>query len=391
MKVLYIHQYFKTPEEGGPIRSYYLAKGLVDHGFDVEMITSHNQPEKVIRDIDGIRVHYLPISYSNLMSFKRRIISFLKFMYMAIDEASRIKQVDLCYATSTPLSIGLAAIKIKEKFGIPFVFEVRDLWPEAPFQMGALTNPWFLRYAEDLEQRIYDEAEKIVALSPGIYSGIRKKAASKSISLIPNMSDVGFFEPQEKQPELEKYFHTEKQFVISYFGAIGRSNKLDYFLDIAKTTMENKLPVTFLVVGEGTERKRLEDSSREKKISNVKFLSFMNKTQLKEMLNVTDAAYISFDKKPILETNSPNKFFDALASGKMVITNTRGWLKDLSEQNDCGFYTDPENPDQFIDQIMPFIEDRSILSRCQVNARRLGENQFSRAHQVDSLIDTLTI
>ena len=390
MKIVYIHQYFRTPQEGGPIRSYYLAKGLVDNGFEVEMITSHNKSEKVVKIIDGIKVHYLPVPYSNLMNFKRRLISFLKFMYLAIDEVSHIKKIDLCYATSTPLTIGLAALKIKEKYGIPFVFEVRDLWPEAPLQLGALTNPWLVRYAEDLEQRIYNDAEKIVALSPGISSGVQKKSGLKPVSLIPNMSDIGFFDLEEKEPLLEDRFDTKDRFVISYFGAIGRANKLDYFLDVAKESMESKMPVKFLIVGEGSERQRLEKVSKERNIKNISFLPFMNKSQLREMLNITDAAYISFDKKPILETNSPNKFFDALASGKMVITNTKGWLKELSEKNECGFYTDPEEPLEFIKKLSPFINDKESLLRYQKNARKLGENQFSRAQQVDSLIATLT-
>jgi glycosyltransferase involved in cell wall biosynthesis len=390
MKIIYIHQYFKTPQEGGPIRSYYLAKGLVENGFEVEMITSHNHNEKIIKDVDGIKVHYLPAQYSNLMNFKRRIISFLKFMYLAIDEASKIKNADLCYATSTPLTVGLAAIKIKEKYGIPYIFEVRDLWPEAPLQLGALTNPWLLRYAEDLEQRIYNEAERIVALSPGIYSGIQKKSGDKSISMIPNMSDVGFFEKQEKDKALEDRFNTTSKFVVSYFGAIGVANKLDYFLEAAKESLESKIPAKFLIVGEGSERTRLESLSRKGGITNIDFLPFMNKSELKEMLNITDAAYVSFDNKPILETNSPNKFFDALASGKMVITNTRGWLKDLSEKYECGFYTNPENPKEFVEQLTPFLEDKTNLSIVQRNARKLGEKKFSRTQQVNTLINTIT-
>lgn len=390
MKIIYIHQYFRTPEEGGPIRSYYLAKGLVEKGFQVEMITSHNSTNKIYKDVDGIKVHYLPVPYSNLMSFKRRLVSFLKFMYLAIDEASQITDADLCYATSTPLTIGLAAIKIKEKTGIPFVFEVRDLWPEAPLQMGALTNPWLRRYAEDLEQRIYNEAEKIVALSPGIFRGVQKKSGDKSISLIPNMSDIGFFSPEKKDARLEENFGTKDHFVISYFGAIGRANKLDYFLDAAKESLESKMPVRFLIVGEGSERRRLERASAERNISNINFLPFMDKNQLREMLNVTDAAYISFDKKPILETNSPNKFFDALASGKMVITNTKGWLKELSEKHECGFYTDPEHPEEFISKLEPFINDKASLLKYQQNARKLGEDQFSRHQQVEALIATIT-
>jgi glycosyltransferase involved in cell wall biosynthesis len=390
MKIIYIHQYFRTPQEGGPIRSYYLAKGLVDHGFEVEMITSHSKKEKVVKDVDGIKVHYLPAPYSNLMSFKRRIISFLKFMYLAVDEVSKIKNVDLCYATSTPLTVGSAAIKIKEKVGIPYIFEVRDLWPEAPAQMGALTNPWLLRYAEDLEQRIYNEAEKIVALSPGIHSGIQKKSGSKSISMIPNMSDISFFERQEKDHLLEARFDTSNKFVVSYFGAIGRANKLDYFLEAARESLKSKIPVKFLIVGEGSERARLEDLSKKGEITNIEFLPFMNKSELKEMLNITDAAYISFDNKPILETNSPNKFFDALASGKMVITNTKGWLQDLSEKHNCGFYTNPQRPDEFVKKLIPFLEDKGKLSEVQINARKLGENTFSRKQQVDALISTIT-
>ena len=122
MKIIYLHQYFKTPEEGGPIRSFYLAKGLVDHGIEVEMITAHNKYSKVIKEIYVINLHYLPVHYDNSLNFKQRVITFLKFMYMAIDEAATIKGADLCYATSTPLSIGLAAIKIKEKFSIPYYF-----------------------------------------------------------------------------------------------------------------------------------------------------------------------------------------------------------------------------------------------------------------------------
>ena len=390
MKIIYLHQYFKTPEEGGPIRSYYLAKGLVDYGIEVEMITAHNKPSKVIKEVDGICVHYLPVHYDNSFSFQQRVISFLKFMYMAIDEAAAIIGADLCFATSTPLTIGLAAIKIKEKFSIPYHFEVRDLWPEAPIQMGAISNPWLLRYTRDMEQRIYDQAEKIIALSPGIHDNIVKKVSNKKVALIPNMSDVNFFEPQKKNPYLEDVFRTNNKFVVSYFGAIGKANHLEYLLEAARVSLDRQLPVKFLVVGDGAEKNRLEKLGHHRKLVNVEFLPFMNKKELRELLNVTDAAYISFANKPILETNSPNKFFDALASGKLVVTNTKGWIRELAEVNQCGFYTDPEKPPDFVEKISPFIKDKTRLNYFQQNARKLGETQFSRQKQVSELINVLT-
>jgi len=311
-------------------------------------------------------------------------------MYLAVDEASSIKNIDLCYASSTPLTVGMAAIKIKEKLGIPYIFEVRDLWPDAPIQLGAIRNPWLLRYTQDMEHRIYKEADKIVTLSPGMYEGVASKIKGKSITLIPNMSDTDFFQPEEKTAELESRFKTSGKFVVSYFGAMGKANHLEYLLNSAESSLERNLPVKFLVVGEGAERERLLAESEKRKLTNVDFLPFMNKSEIKQLLNVTDAAYISFDNKPILETNSPNKFFDALASGKMVVTNTGGWIRELTEKNKCGFYTDPESKHDFSDQISRFVDQSTELQKFQKNARKLGEKEFNKNLQIDKLASILT-
>lgn len=389
MKILYIHQYFKTPDEGGPIRSYYLAKGLVENGFDVELITAHNKPNKEIKVVDGITVHYLPVPYENDFGFNKRIMSFVRFMYKAVDEGIQIKDADICYATSTPLTIGLSAIKIKQKLGIPFFFEVRDLWPEAPFQMGAIKNPLLKKYALQMEERIYNEADKIIALSPGIGDSIKEKNENANIHFIPNMSDIDFFHPEEKIPYLEDEFNVSEKFVIGYFGAMGKANHLDYILENAQYFQRENLPVLFLIIGQGSEKSRLIERAREMDLTNVRFLPFVNKENLRIILNITDAAYISFAKKPILETNSPNKFFDALASGKLVITNTQGWLKDLVEKHHFGFYADPEKPYELAQKLSEFIKDKSKLSNYQHNARQMGESHFSKDLQIKRLIDLL--
>ncbi len=158
MKVLYIHQYFKTPEEGGAIRSYYLARGLVEHGIEVELITAYNERKAITRNIDGINVHYLPVFYDNSQSFLQRIYAFFKFMHLARKKAREINDIDICYATSTPLTIGLSALKIKRDQDIPYLFEVRDLWPEAPFQMGIIKNKYLKKYLKKLEKEVYEKA-----------------------------------------------------------------------------------------------------------------------------------------------------------------------------------------------------------------------------------------
>ena len=387
MKILYLHQYFLTPEQGGAIRSYHLAKALVEDGHEVEMITSHNSHGYEFKNIEGIKVHYLPVYYENNLKFIGRLLSFIKFIYRAYLKAASIKNIDLCYATSTPLTIGIVALWLKRIHKIPFYFEVRDLWPEAPIQMGTIKNYFVKKYLFYLEKKIYKKASLLIALSPGIKEGIQKKVPKKTIQLIPNFSDCIFFHPEEKNSALEDKFNLHGKFVISYFGALGKANHLDYLIDAAYELFKVKNEsIHFIIAGKGAELNAIKEKAKTLELTNISFIGFINKSNLHEMLNITDAIYISFANKPILETNSPNKFFDGLASGKLCICNTRGWIKELIEKNECGFYYNPEKPLDFIDKIIPYTNDMNLLNLSQLNARRLAEREFSKEIMVEKLL-----
>lgn len=362
---------------------------MVDHGIEVELITSHNKPYSEIKDIEGIKVHYLPVFYDNDLGFIKRVMAFYKFMRLVRKKARSIKQVDICYATSTPLTIGLSALKIKRELGIPYYFEVRDLWPEAPVQLGIIKNRFIKLYLEQVEKKVYKHADKIIALSPGIKEQIEWRQPHKVVEVIPNMSDIDFFKPETKDPELEVLFDVKDKMVVSYFGAIGAANHLEYLLAAANATLKAKLPVIFLIIGVGSQTEKLKYLAKHFELSNVRFIQFQNKHNLKRLLNITDAAYVSFAKKPILETNSPNKFFDALASGKLIITNTKGWVKDICEKDNCGFYYDPNKPENFVTHLKEFLQEKEQLQKYQSNSRLVGETQFSRKAQVEKLINIL--
>ena len=387
MKILYLHQYFLTPEQGGAIRSYHLAKALVEAGHEVEMITSHNHKAYHFEVVEGIRVHYLPVYYENNLKYIGRLVSFIKFMYRAYEKATEIEEVDICYATSTPLTIGIIALWLRKLHRIKFYFEVRDLWPEAPIQMGAIKNYFVKKYLYNLEKRIYKRADKIIALSPGILEGIKNKVPQKEVHLIPNFSDCVFFHPEEKTIKTEEKFTVKGKFVVSYFGALGKANHLDYLINAAIELSKNKIDhVHFIIAGKGYELHLIKEKVKEYQLHNINFIGFINKESLHEMLNVTDAIYISFANKPILETNSPNKFFDGLAAGKLCITNTKGWMKELIEKNECGFYYDPEQPELFFDKIIPYTNDRNLLKTAQKNARKLAEHDFSKDIMVEKFL-----
>lgn len=392
MHILYIHQYFKTPEEGGAIRSYYLAKGLVDAGHTVTMLSAHSGSKYKKMFVDGIHVHYLPVPYRQSMGNVARIKAFLKFVSLVCRKASLFKKADLCYVTSTPLTAGLIGLYLRRQFSIPFYFEVRDLWPEAPIQMKAVTNKTTQRMLYWLEKRIYQRAKALIALSPGIEQYIRRVVPHQTVHLIPNMSDCRFFSKAERNVYHEKQFSVEGKFVVTYFGAMGRVNHLEYFVDAARSCQQKQLnDVQFLMVGEGSELERIQAYAEQLNLRNIQFIPHQNKYGLLSVLNITDATYVSFADHPVLQTNSPNKFFDALAAGKLCITNTRGWIADLMEENQCGFYASPHQPESFVAQLAPFVNDRQLLATYQANARTLGEQQFEREKQVESLLNSLGI
>ncbi len=380
MNILYIHQYFFTPEEGGCTRSYELAKGLVMHGHEVILITAHNQ-KSGIHEIDGIKVHYLPIKYKNAFGFIRRIYAFLKFVYLAKKTAAKMEKIDLAYVMTTPLTTGLIALHLKEKKNIPFYFEVGDLWPAAPIQMGVIKNRFLITQLQKFERKCYFEATKVIALSPAIRNYIETISPQTKVHILPNLADCDFFRPADKTRKLEP----NKLFNVGYFGTFGKANDLEKMVSVAKECKE--LPVAFHLMGEGAEEKHLRTIS--KGLTNIFFYTFGNKRQVKSLMERMDAVYISFKNVEILNTGSPNKFFDGLAAGKLILLNFGGWIRSVVEEHKCGFYHDPQHPVEFCRKIQPFLKNPTLLKTYQKNSRLVAKKYYDKPLAIEKLIKIL--
>ena len=344
MKVLIVHQYFNTPKSGGPLRSYYLARGLTSYGYQVEIITSHNQKTRLQQEINGFNVHYLPVFYDNSLGFSRRVLAFIKFAWLAYRKAITLDKVDLCYTISTPLTTGWVAQRLKQQLGIPYIFEVGDLWPEAPRQMGAIKSSWLINRIRSFERSIYQQADHLVALSPGIKHSMSETCPDKSITVIPNMSDCRFYNLGPKDHWLEDLFKVNGKLVVTYFGAAGKANHLEYLVEAARHANHHDSRIHFLILAQGSELKRIKRLASNYQLNNLDFLAYRNRDELKKVLNVTDVVYVSYADKPVLTTGSPNKYFDGLAAGKLMVVNFKGWLKDITEQHEIGVYVDPKKP-----------------------------------------------
>ncbi|MFT7032429.1 MAG: glycosyltransferase involved in cell wall biosynthesis [Cyclobacteriaceae bacterium] len=375
VKVLYIHQYFKTPSEGGSIRSYHLTKELVKKGLDVEVITAHDGIGYERKDIEGVIVHYLPVYYRNELSYKKRVFAFLKFTFLAIRKSMKIKGVDVCYVMTTPLTTGLIALWNKLFLRRSYIFEVGDLWPSVPVDMGVIKNPIFKKLMFSFEKYFYQNSVGIVALSSGIADYVKIIVPNKPIEIITNVSDTDFFHLEEKKESLKKQFGIKNEFVITYSGTLGSANHLEYLLEAAQACAG--LNVKFLILGKGAEADKLKRIQKEKSLTNLTFLPHADKEVVREVLNVSDAVYISFNDIESLHTGSPNKLFDGLAAGKLIIINFGGWIKTLLQTNDAGFSYNPNNTKAFTEKLLLFITNKEILKSFQKNSRQLAENSFS--------------
>jgi glycosyltransferase involved in cell wall biosynthesis len=366
INILLIHQYFKTPLEGGGIRSYYIAKSLVEKGHKITILTSSNTNSGV-KSIEGIRIVYFPIQYENSFGFLKRVISFMRFVIACRKYLKRDNRYDLAYVLTTPLTTAYIALHLKKRYAIPYAFEVGDLWPAVPIQLGIIKNKFIKRYLLGLEKKVYKEAYKLIALSPAIKSHMQKVVMEKEVEVIPNMSDCGLFEKS-------KAYVATQTLKICYFGAISYANHISFLLEAAKLANTKGLDIEFHVMGFGGLRQQMLEAS--KGLKNVIWHPPGGMDSVRGLLKSCHATYISYLDHHILNTGSPNKFFDGLAAGHLIIVNFEGWIKELIEKEHCGFSYNPRNPDEFIQKITKYMSSPDLFSESQKNSRRLAEKNF---------------
>ncbi|MDR6370474.1 glycosyltransferase involved in cell wall biosynthesis [Chryseobacterium bernardetii] len=391
MNILYIHQYFVTPQEPGGTRSYWLAQELIKNGHKVTMLTSSSKFSEDIKvvQIDGIEVVYIKEDYDQNMSVSRRLKAFLKFMYKSSVLGLKQKDIDLVIATSTPLTIGIPALLLKWFKKKPFVFEVRDLWPEVPIQMGAIKNRWTIKTTRLLEKTIYKNASRVIALSPGMQDGVVKYIPKEKTSMIPNMAKMDEFWPRGKNDQLmEKLGLKKDSFKIVHFGSLGLANGAHSIVESAKL-LKDREDIEFLFVGGGSTEKDLIDEVEKNNLKNVKFLGKFPMTDVSEIVNFSDVSMISFLDLPILYTNSPNKLFDSLSAGKPIIVNSAGWTKDIAEKYHCGYYVNPNRPEELVQKVLHLKDNPELVKKMGQNARKLAETVYDKSILCKKFVDVI--
>ncbi|AQZ80185.1 D-inositol-3-phosphate glycosyltransferase [Acinetobacter calcoaceticus] len=401
MKILYFHQHFSTPKGSAGIRSYAMAQSLIRNGHQVTMVcgsfgagqTGLTQPfNKGVRRgvVDGIDIIEFELPYSNSLSFLKRILIFLSFAFKSI-KVALTEQYDIVFATTTPLTAGIPGIFAKWLRRKPFVFEVRDLWPELPKAMGVIKNPIVLWMMSVLEWTSYHSADRLVGLSPGIVDGIIKRGvAPDKVASIPNGCDLDIF-ASDHQPWRPEGVEAADLMAI-FTGTHGLANGLNAVLDVAVELKDRqRTDIKLVLVGDGMQKKALMERAEKLQLDNVVFHDPVNKAKLAGLMASADIGLQILANVPAFYYGtSPNKFFDYISAGLPVLNNYPGWLAELITKEQCGFAVPPENPKAFADALEQAADQREQLNQMGKNGQQVAKEQFNRSILSQKFSDWVT-
>lgn len=400
MKVLYFHQHFSTPKGTVGTRSYEMARRLLARGHQVTMVCgSYSGGETGLHlpfvdgkrrgIVEGIDIIEFDLAYSNSDGLTKRLGTFAKFALRSIGLAFT-ERYDLVFATTTPLTAGIPGIFARWLRGKPFVFEVRDLWPELPKAMGVIRNPIVLTAMSVLEWVSYRSAHRLIGLSPGIVEGIAKRGVARDrIALVPNGCDLDIF-AENVEPWRPEQIKPDDLLAV-FAGTHGVANGLDAVLDAAaELKRRGREDIKFLLIGQGKLKPKLQARAVREGLDCVVFHEPVAKFRLAGLMASTDVGLQVLENVPAFYVGtSPNKFFDYIAAGLPVLNNYPGWLAGMIRDNRCGYAVEPENRHAFADALEQAASDRKAAKEMGQRGRELAEREFDRELLANRLVDWL--
>lgn len=402
MKVLYLHQYFATPESNAGTRSYEMARRLAKNGHSVTFVTSSayfsdhytfHEGWNFIK-IDGIKLHVLHLAYSNKDSFLKRILKFINFSIRSTFKSLSIK-ADVVIATSTPLTIAIPGLIYSKFKRIPLVFEVRDLWPELPVATGVIRNKWVIKLATWLEKYTYKNSKRLIGLSPGMCDGItRHGVPAEHVTLATNSCDTDLFDVDKSVGR--NYLNTKLSFVngrklITYTGTFGLINKVGYIVELAKAAQKLDPNLCFVAIGDGMEKQQVVADAEKAGVlnNNLYILPPVPKTEIVDLLSSADLSLSLFGPVKEMWHNSANKLFDALASQTPIAINYGGWQQEFIEEHNCGLVLDSTDYEKASESISLFLNDENEYVKAVKSCKILSYEHFSRDIMAERIEKTL--
>jgi colanic acid biosynthesis glycosyl transferase WcaI len=389
LRIMFLTHYFPPEIGAAPSRMYELAKRLNGAGDTVTVVTAFpNYPTGEIQlgyrgrfamedRIDGVRVVRRWVYATPNSGFFKRIVNHFSFVFSSLTAMRKVGKVDVIFAQSPPLPIGIATLAFSRFKRAPFVFNVSDIWPQSAIELGMLRNSIAVRLAEGLERHMYRRAARVTVPTPGILEKLAARGIPREkLFWLTNAVDTEAYRPQPPDPELARKLGLDGRKIFIYAGTHGLSQGLEVILEAAKLTKNPD--IFYVLVGEGAEKAALVDKAKADGIANIRFLSNQPASAMPALLNLAFAAIVTLKPLDLFRSALPSKMYESMAVGQPIVASMWGEAADLVRVAGCGLVAQPGDPKALCDAIETLAADPEKAREMGSKGREYVVEHFNR-------------
>lgn len=395
MKILLIHQYFLEEDDPGGSRFNEMVKVWSNEGHQISVLAGMmhyggNEKREEYKgkftakkkqgDITVWRSHVSELYNSNFIG---RMWGYFSFVFSSLYTGLfKVKgHYDVIIVTSPPLFVGITGYLISKLKRIPFVFEIRDLWPESAIDTGVLKNTGLIKMAYKFEKFIYRKASLINVLTPAFRKKLieEKSVPKDKIVYIPNAADFSLSDELLESFDVAKFKREEGlvgKFIITYVGAHGVANHLQQLVEAAKLLEDTN--AHFLLIGQGMEKKKLIKLAKDLNCINISFIDPVPKSDVFKYILASDIGTSVLKNVDTFKTIYSNKTFDYMSCKKPILMAIDGVSRELVEDADAGLFVEPENPQDFAFKVRTYMDNQTLLEKQGINGYIYAKKHFDR-------------
>ena len=397
MRILFLTDNF-PPEVNAPAsRTFAHCKYWVKQGHQVTVITcAPNFPLGKVYEgyrnklcqkemIEGIRVIRVWSYIAANEGFVKRVLDYVSFSISSFC-VGLFQKCDVIVATSPQFFTALSGRALHFWKRVPWIMEVRDIWPESIKTVGVMKDNAIIRYFEWQERRCYRSAAKVIVVTDTLKDVILHKVKKNKVYVINNGVDKDLFQPMGKDVSLLKELQLEGKCVIGYIGTHGLAHKLDFVLQCAKE-LDGKSNYHFLFIGAGAEKKNLLRLKEVLKLSNVTMLDSVAKNKVGKYISILDVALINLKKSELFEKAIPSKIFENAVMQIPILLGVDGEARSIIEKYHAGVFFEPENKEDFV-QKLNLLNDKVLYQECKEGCKKLAED-FDRNRLAEKMLGVI--
>jgi len=394
LKILYFYQYFSTSKGSWGTRVHEFTREWVKQGHEVTVVSSIYSKSDLKADrfienqyFDGVKVKVVNVRVDNKQPIHKRIYTFLAYALVSCWYALTIK-ADVVIASSGPITVGLPGLLAKYVRKRKLVFEVRDLWPDGAIELGLLKNINVQKMAYWFEKKCYHAADLIVGLSPGMKSEIEAKSGHNNVISITNSANIELFATKKPFPMSINNFEPFKYAL--YTGNIGKVNNVEWMFDAA-SILNNKgrEDIKIVLIGDGQLKLALMQRKEAMGLDNLIMMELMPKNDLVCIVQHALICLAPLKDTKVLNTSSPNKFFESLAAGVPIIQTTNGWMNAFVKEHEVGFTVDPNNANALADKLIEITDSPEQLKKMGMNAAKIAKQEFDKTILAERMLSAI--